>query len=46
MLAERGSQWSDAGLQLVDRQPDTDIVGRLVYRFEGAIVEYAGRVSE
>ncbi|WP_248675773.1 hypothetical protein [Rhodococcus sp. HM1] len=45
VLAERGGQWSDAGLELVDRQPDTDIVGRLVYRFEGTIVEYAGRVS-
>lgn len=45
VLAERGHQWSDAGLQLIDSQPDTDVVGHLVYMFEGTMIEYVARVS-
>ena len=38
LLAERGDRWSDAGLQLVDSRPDVDVVGQLVYRFEGVAI--------
>ena len=45
VLTERGEHWSDAGLRLFDRWPDSEVVGHLVYRFEGTILEYVGDVS-
>ncbi|WP_127950845.1 hypothetical protein [Rhodococcus xishaensis] len=38
-LADRGESWRDAGLHLVDSQPDSEMVDHLVYRFEGTTVE-------
>lgn len=45
VLTERGEHWGDAGLHLADLRPDTDVVGHLVYRFEGTIIEYVGDAS-
>lgn len=48
VLDARGDQCRDAGIQLVDSQPDPDLVDHLVYRFEGTTVtsatEEPGRV--
>jgi hypothetical protein len=46
ILTERSDGWNDAGLRLIDSQPDTDVIGHLVYRFEGTIIEYAGPSTE
>jgi len=40
-LAERGEYWRDAGLHLVDSQPDEDLDEHLTYRFEGTTISCA-----
>lgn len=46
LLTERGDRWSDAGLRMVDGQPDTDVVGQRVYRFEGTAITQESYVSQ
>ena len=38
VLTERGELWHDAGIQLIDSQPDSDLVDHFIYRFEGTTI--------
>lgn len=37
-LAEHGKPWQDAGIELLDSQPDTDLVDHRIYRFEATMI--------
>ncbi|MDH6678457.1 hypothetical protein M2284_002660 [Rhodococcus sp. LBL1] len=37
-LAEHGKPWRDAGIELLDSRPDTDLVDHRIYRFEATMI--------